>query len=99
MNKIRFAKWNASIDGINSKDFWNSVDWKGNTLKRETVRPSNDELALHFEKLYSSELAKIEDLSTDTYDQILDDPITKVEMDDAAKEMKKGGFDYNLLTY
>ena len=100
MHNIEHTKWNTLIDSKNSKDLWDSIDWKGNLSKRETVRPTDDELALHFEKLYSSddpqESAKIEELSTDTYDPALDDPITKEEMDAAAKEMKKGGFDYNL---
>ena len=68
--------------------------------KCEAVRPSDDELALHFEKLYTSddpeEFAKIEELSTNAYVPYLDDPISKEEMDEAANEMNKGGYDYNL---
>ena len=63
-------------------------------------RPTNDELALHFEKLYScddpDEAAKIEQLQTDSYVPGLDDPITQGEIDGAMKEMKKGGYDYSL---
>ena len=64
------------------------------------MRPSNEELALHFEKLYScsdkTENSKIEELTTPTYIPSLDDPISKRNVDDAMKEMKKGGYDYSL---
>ena len=54
-------------------------------LKDKTVRLTDDELALHFEKLYSTcgseESAKIEELSTtNTYSPSLDDQITKEEL-------------------
>ena len=55
MNRIELAKWTSSVNNRNSKDLWESIDWKGNISKRETVRPTNDELALHFENFYSSD--------------------------------------------
>ena len=64
------------------------------------VRPTNDELALHFEKLYTcndpEESQKIDVLEIDLYNPLLDDPITSIEIKDAMKEMKKGGYDYSL---
>ena len=79
---------------------WEKIDWKGSLSKDVGSRPTNDELALHFEKLYScddpDEAAKIEQLQTDSYVPGLDDPITQGEIDGAMKEMKKGGYDYNL---
>ena len=94
------SRWNTLIEG-SPKDLWNSIDWKGNLSKGNPIRPSNnEELALHFEKLYESndpeETSKIEELSTNIYNPNLDDPIAQEELDDAVKEMKKGGYDYNL---
>ena len=104
MHKIEHNKWTSFIENKNAKELWDLVwdciDWKGNVSKDKTVRPTDDELALHFEKLYSTddpdESAKIEELSTNTCNPSLDDPITKEELDAATKEMKKGGYDYNL---
>jgi hypothetical protein len=100
MHKIEHEKWTAVVNSKNAKDMWDRIDWKGNLSKCESMRPTEDELALHFEKLYSSddpdEAAKIEQLSTDTYVPTLDDPISTEEMDVAMKEMKKGGYDYSL---
>ena len=100
MHNTEHNKWNSLIDNNNPKKLWDSIDWKGNMSKSEIVKPSDDELALHFETLYSSndpdEAAKIEELSTNTYNQALDDAITQEEMNSAMKEMKKGGYDYGL---
>lgn len=100
MQNIEHRKWTSFISNKNTKELWNSIDWKGNLSKCETVRPTDDELALHFEKLYSTndpdEAAKIEELFTNTHDPTLDVPITEGEIAAAIKEMKKGGYDYNL---
>ena len=93
-------KWKNLLKNDNPKALWQHIDWKGNLSKSEIVRPTNDELALHFEKLYScsdqEESAKIEQLSTDTYIPALDDPITMNNVNAAMKEMKKGGYDYSI---
>ena len=100
MHDVEHNKWTSFIESKNAKDLWESIDWKGNLSRSQTVRPTDDELALHFEKLYSTddpeESSKIEELTTDTYIPALDDPISMEEVDTAAKEMKKGGYDYNL---
>ena len=101
MHKTEHSKWTKLIQNKNSKDLWNSIDWNGNLSKCETVQPTDDELALHFEKLYSSddpnETSKIEELSTDNYVRALDDPLTMEELDAAAKEMKKVGLTIILM--
>ena len=52
-----------------------------------------------FENLYKldeNEHDKIAELKTDVYDPLLDDPITKEEMDAALNKMKNGGFDHRI---
>ena len=51
MCTIEHNKWKSLVDNNNSKKLWERIDWKGNLNKCEAVRPSDDELALHFEKL------------------------------------------------
>ena len=100
MHKTEFEKWSDLVKNESSKELWENIDWKGNLSKEVGNRPTNDELALHFEKLYAcddpDEAAKIEELLTDNYVPELDNPITQNEMDSAMKEMKKGGYDYSL---
>ena len=100
MHDVEHNRWTSFIESKNSKDLWDSIDWKGNLSRCQTVRPTDDELAFHFEKLYTTddpdESAKIEELSTHTYNPQLDDPISIAEIDTATKEMKKGGYDYNM---
>ena len=100
MHGAENKRWKNLVESGDSKSLWESIDWKGNLSKSETVKPSNEKLALHFEKLYKctdpEESAKIEELSTNTYNPALDDPISPKELDDALKEMKKGGYDYSL---
>ena len=88
------------IDSKSSKDLWKSIDWKGNVSSSAKVKPSNEELAVHFEKLYScdndEESSMINKLTTDAYVSALIDPITNEEINRAMDEMKKGGFDYGL---
>ena len=100
MHGIEHGRWNNLINSGNPKSLWESIDWKGDLCKSDVGKPSNEELALHFEKLYRSddpeEHLKIEELSTDTYNPALDKPICKEELDDATKDMKKGGYDYRL---
>ena len=88
------------IDSKSSKDLWKSIDWKGNVSSSAKMKPSNEELAVHFEKLYScdndEESSMINELTTDAYVSALDDPITNEEINSAMNEMKKGGFDYGL---
>ena len=99
MHKSEFEKWDHLVKS-ESKTLWENIDWKGNLSKDVGNRPTNDELALHFEKLYTcddpAEAANIEQLQTDNYVPELDDPITQSEIDSAMKEMKKGGYDYSL---
>ena len=100
MCTIEHEKWNKLVTEESPKSLWEKIDWKGNLSKSETMKPSNEELALHFEKLYGcddeEEYAKTAELSTDSYVPTLDDPICQEEVDDALSEMKKGGYDYQL---
>ena len=100
MCAIEHDKWKKLVTEESPKAVWEKIDWKGNFSKSEMVKPTNDELALHFEKLYScddeEEAEKIAELSTDAYVPTLDDPICQGEIDGAIGEMKKGGYDYQL---
>ena len=93
-------RWKSSIRSSNPKELWNKIDWKGSLSKSHVQGPTTDDLAVYFESLYRSpdpdELTKIEQLESNTYIPVLDDPISRSELDDAVKVMKKGGYDYRI---
>ena len=89
---------------INAKDdrkLWNKIDWGGNI---KTVNSKNHpditDLADHFETLYEplphEDTEELNNLSSDVYIPINDDPINDRELSLAASPMKKGGWDYFL---
>ena len=101
MLKRESNKWNTLLKENDSKKLWSKIDWKGNVSSCAVVRPDVEDLAHHFEKLYSpsnpaDETSKIENLSTNAYVTSLDDPISRNDIDKAMKNMKKGGFDYGV---
>ena len=59
-----------------------------------------EDLASYYGDLYHAEdpeeKEKITSLESNTYIPILDDPITEQDINEAFKDCKKGGYDYNL---
>ena len=100
LRKLEHDKWKKLSDGPNSQNLWQHIDWKGNVSKGDIIKPGTEDLVLHFEELYSSgeqdEVSKMNDLVSDIYIPILDDPITQIDVDNVIREMKKDGYDYNL---
>ena len=68
--------------------------------KEKKQQPEIEELALHFEKLYSlndnEQDKNIYELETNVFDPQLDNPITKEELDTVVNGLKKGGYDYSV---
>ena len=95
-------KWNKITNENNSKKLWNKIDWKGDVSKSITQPPVFEDLTTFFEDLYKldkDDPDKIDELETDVYDPLLDDPVTKKEMDDAMDKMKNGGYDHRIDTF
>ena len=93
-------KWSIFASCNNSKKLWNQIDWKGNTSSKPLKHPMLDDLANHYQTLYSREDPEeplhISNLTSDIYIPVLDDPISQSDIKDAMKTMKKGGYDYKL---
>ena len=51
MRKLEHDKWKTLTNGSNSKNFWQSIDWKGNMSKCDTSKSTIEDLASHFEDL------------------------------------------------
>ena len=92
-------KWNCVLKDGDSKRKWEKIDWKGSTNTKSAYSPIFEDLANHFEGLYKTdddELSKIKELSTDIHIPSLDNPIGKVELDEAMNDMKNGGYDHKI---
>ena len=94
-------KWRSFTNNKGSKEMWSHIDWKGNVSKSKlNIHPTINELKSHFETIYTAEdqleIEKINQLSTDVYIPMLDDPIDNKEIHDALNDCKKGGFDFTV---
>ena len=93
------GRWKELIDGNDSKKLWEKISWKGDMSKNVFQPPIFEDMTAFFEDLYtndSKDLAKIDELSTNTYEPALDDPISNEELDLAMNNMKNGGYDHRI---
>ena len=91
------SKWKELTEDSDCKRLWKKISWKGDVSKNIVKSPVFEDLTLFFKKLYEDsedDLPKIEQLKSDTHVPELDCPITKEEMMDGLKDMKKGGYDH-----
>ena len=76
------------------------IQSNGKLNNTKPVQPSIHDMKKHFQELYTiegaSEAERIKELSSDMYIPILDDPITERDINEAFKDCKKGGYDYNV---
>jgi hypothetical protein len=92
-------EWLAMIDRKSDREIWKKNDWNGSHNRTEPADPpSNDEVALHFEELYSSPVGdsveEIVSLNTDVNIPILDNAISEDKIVRATQLMKKCVFDF-----
>ena len=82
------------------RKLWSEINWSGKFKSRTENLIHIDTMADYFENLYepldTHENAKFTDLHTYVYMPVTDDPITDTEIIKAARETKKGGYDYSL---
>ena len=93
--------WQRIIKNNDHKDLWAKIDWKGNYSSRKpTQHPSIEEFQSYFSDLYdcsnNKELENISGLHSDITIPVLDQPIDINEVNGCLKDMKNGGFDFNI---
>ena len=93
--------WSCLVTDNDAKALWFKIDWKGNyTRKKPSRHPTIFEFQNFFQDLYtcedSNENMNISNLQSCITIPVVDDPISKNDVDEAVKLMKNGGFDYNL---
>ena len=93
--------WSFLVTDNDAKALWSKIDWKGNyTRKKPSRHPTILEFQNFFQDLYTcedrNENVNISNLQSCITISVVDDPISKNDVDEAVKSMKNGGFDYNL---
>ena len=93
--------WQDEIKKTNNKDLWAKIDWKGNYSSRKPIEhPSIEEFESYFSNLYEcdddKEIENISKLQSNVSIPVLDQPIDVGEIEGLIKDMKNGGFDFNL---
>ena len=77
-------KWKEFTSDTNYKRLWDKSDWKGNIHCQVTQSPAFEDLAEYFENIYNNnqeDLQKIEELNSNVYIPVLDDPICNIEIE------------------
>ena len=84
-------KWKRLLNDNDPKLIWKSIGWNGTIDTSCSVSPTDEEFKIHFEDLLNPD--GVEDCEIDVSDAptipILDDPITPVEVVEAADECKE----------
>ena len=100
MLKNEHGRWVEAIKKKDSKQLWSMIEWNGNFSRVLTEQPAIHDMKNHFEELYTpedkSESEGIGKLDSNVYIPLLDDPITERDVNEAMKDCKKGGYDYNV---
>ena len=88
------------LENKDDRRLWNNINWFGKYKDDSGHGIPVQIMADYFEKLYEpleiNESNEMNNLHTDMYVPITDDPITMREMNEAHSKMKKGEYDYSL---
>ena len=101
MMSSELEEWKRVMSNNSNQDVWKKINWKGEVKSANKIHPTINELKEHFEDIYTDEdnsLKNIDDLVSDVYIPVLDDPITSSEVHDSMKKCKKGGYDFPIAS-
>ena len=101
MMSSELEEWKRVTSGNDDSELWNKIDWKGEIKCATKIHPPLNQLKEHFENIYTAEdnsLQNLDELSSDIYIPILDDPITNLEVNESMKKCKKGGYDFPVTS-
>ena len=91
-------KYKCIVECDDTKRLWSSINWSGDMHSTPNNHPPIEELSEHFSNLYEpiEDDGDLESLTSEVYIPETDDPITAAELDEASKQMKKGGYDFPI---
>ena len=85
-------KWTRLLEGNDPKKIWKSIGWNGSIDTSSSISPSDEEFRVHFEDLLNPDTGDNTDdidVSDSPIIPVLDDPISPVEVAEAASECKE----------
>ena len=104
LNSIVFSfyenEYKDIIDTEDEKALWGKINWSGRRESGTKPSMSVQTMSNYFESLYqplhSNEVSEMQQLSSNIYIPVTDDPISEAEVLTACNTMKKGGYDFSL---
>ena len=84
-------KWKRLLEHNDYRTIWKAINWDGGIDETVVDVPSDEEFRLHFESLLNPQSTEDEDVDVSDlpYIPVLDDPITEVEVIEAAETCKE----------
>ena len=98
--KSHEKRYKKLLETNDDRKLWHEINWAGKYNKSDETLIHIDTMADYFENLYEpldhNEKTEFNELHTDVYMPITDDPITNEEIGEAGRKTSKGGYDYPL---
>ena len=93
-------KYKVILENGDDQKLWSEINWSGQHKGSGKQQIPIQVMSNYFEQLYQpldiNEKYEMQNLHTNTYIPITDDPITGNELYTAFRKMKKGGYDFSL---
>ena len=89
---LSISRWDRLLDGNSDKQVWAAINWRGlvndiNPL--ESIGPSDEQFKEFFDQaLNSDELTSLDQITSNTYVPVLDDPISEYEVREQIANLK-----------
>ena len=89
---LSISRWDRLLDGNSDKQVWAAINWQGlvndiNPL--ESIGPSDEQFKEFFDQaLNSDELTSLDQITSNTYVPVLDDPINEYEVREQIANLK-----------
>ena len=89
---LSISRWDRLLDGNSDKQVWAAINWRGlvndiNPL--ESIGPSDEQFKEFFDQaLNSDELTSLDQITSNTYVPVLDDPINEYEVREQIANLK-----------
>ena len=93
-------QYKTILESNDTRALWRKIDWSGKYNNHSKHHMPIQVMADYFENIYEpldiNEIYEADNLQTNMYVPITDDPISTNEINQAYSKMKKGGYDYSL---
>ena len=89
---LSISRWDRLLDGNSDKQVWAAINWRGlvnDNNPLESIGPSDEQFKEFFDQaLNSDELTSLDQITSNTYVPVLDDPISEYEVREQIANLK-----------